>query len=135
MTLKRRPARRGARIIPPAERPDDPNRQTPHFCLAYLSADYAPSRCQQNERAAFATKLEELCKLTWLQIIQAPRHGSGCEKIARQSIAATIPTSITEDVESFLSLRFDGMKAMIGFRRGRVLHIVWLDRNFTVYQH
>ena len=52
----------------------------------------------------------------------------------RKSIDAPIPQSVTDDV-TFLVLRFNGKKAMIGYRDGRTFHILLLDHNFTAYKH
>ncbi len=52
----------------------------------------------------------------------------------RASIDAPLPKSITEDV-TFLILRFNGKKAMIGYRDGRTFHILLLDHDFSAYKH
>jgi len=72
--------------------------------------------------------------MSWAQINQAPRHGLGYEKISHTSIKAAIPPHITEDV-NFLAFRFSGKAPMVGYRKQEVFYIVWLDRNFTLYDH
>ena len=134
MTLRRRDAQGRGRLAAP-QPAEDTNRLTPHFCLAYLSPAHRVSDCEQAERAAFACKVEEMCRLTWAELTLAPRHGAGGEKIRRSEIRTAIPTAITDDVDHFLAFRFDGLKAVVGFRRGRVFHVVWLDRAFSVYRH
>jgi len=52
----------------------------------------------------------------------------------RGSIKAPLPASVTEDV-TFLVLRFNGKKPMIGYRDGRTFHILLLDHDFTAYKH
>jgi hypothetical protein len=73
-------------------------------------------------------------QLTWIQLQLTPRHGLGSEKIARAAIRPIIP-DIAKGVEFFLAFRFSGMKPMVGMRRGAVFHVLWLDRDFSVYPH
>jgi hypothetical protein len=58
----------------------------------------------------------------------------GCEKIARDAIRRPIPPGVTEDV-TFLAFRFHGMKPMVGYRVNEMFHIIWFDRDFTLYDH
>ena len=104
------------------------------FCLAHLHRDYCVTCCDRADQAAFALALRERSQLTWQQLRHAPRHGLGSEKIARDSIRATIP-EIAKGVDHFLAFRFSGLKPMVGLRRGTVFHIFWLDRDFTLYDH
>jgi len=96
---------------------------------------YGLDSCEVNEKVALAHKLHELCQLTWNQIINAPRHGMGSEKIERNAIiGSNIPSHITEDVD-FIAIRFDGLKPMVGYRFDRVFHVIWLDTKLTLYNH
>jgi hypothetical protein len=72
--------------------------------------------------------------MTWNQLVGSHRHGSGTEKTARQSIRAPIPRHVTEDV-TFLAFRFHRKRPMVGYRDGRIFHILWLDHSFSVYDH
>jgi hypothetical protein len=58
----------------------------------------------------------------------------GYEKIAKKSIRATIPTHIKDDVV-FIAFRFYGKAPMVGYREDVVFHLLWIDRDFTLYQH
>lgn len=107
---------------------------TPIFCLRYLQDPFCVVSCEQQEQAALAVTLRRLSFMTWAQIRNAPRHGLGTEKIARESLRAPVPEGITEDVV-FLAIRFHGKAPMVGYRSGQVFHIVWLDRAFTLYPH
>ena len=106
----------------------------PIFSLEYMVNEYGVGRCDAEQKAAFADALWQRSQLTWRQIIQAPRHGLGSEKIYRSSIAVGIPPAISEDVV-FLSMRFYSNAPMVGFRVGQIFHIVWLDTGFSVYDH
>lgn len=91
--LKRLPPATGKRF----SAPDDPTGSTQHrhpiFSLQYLSKtpDYSLAHCQREEKAAFADTLDKLSQMSWAAINQAPRKGSGYEKIARSAIEEPIP--------------------------------------------
>lgn len=107
----------------------------PIFSLQYLDKnDYSLGACTKEEKAAFADTLVRLSQLTWAEITQSPRHGLGYEKIARNSIHAPIPAHITEDI-TFIAFRFYGKAPMVGYREGAIFHILWIDRDFTLYHH
>ena len=111
------------------------NDRKPIFSLEYMVNDYSVANCNAEQKAAFADALWARSQMTWRQIIQAPRHGLGSEQIPRHAIRVGIPRAITEDVSEFLSMRFYTNAPMVGFRVGRIFHIVWLDRNYSVYDH
>ena len=76
-----------------------------------------------------ADTLWQLTQRTWLDLKLAPKHGSGCEKV-NPKVAK--PRDITDEVV-FLAFRFHGKCPMVGFRDGRMFHVVWIDRNHEVY--
>ena len=120
---------------PPLSGSGSSENEPPAFCFQYIRSTYCLTLCPQEEQAALAMTLYELSRLTWAQIHGAHRHEKGCEKIARTSIHGdSIPGHITEDVNLW-AFRFCGLAAMVGFRSGRIFHIVWLDRDFTLYKH
>ncbi|MEO0350602.1 MAG: hypothetical protein AAF282_11210 [Cyanobacteria bacterium P01_A01_bin.15] len=123
------------RIAPPTFKNDVPaEQQPPVFSLEYLQQDYCVTACQIEDQAKFALRLRKLGQLTWSQIQSASRHGLGYEKINRGAIRASIPRHITEDV-SFIAFRFSALKPMVGYRSGRVFYVIWLDKDFTLYDH
>lgn len=113
------------------ERPDECH---PVFSFEYLNKDYDVDSCTKDERAALCSKLAKLSKMTWTQIKQSPRHGLGFEKISRNSIKSGIPAAVTPEVD-LLAFRFCDLKPMVGFRVESVFFIVWLDRDFSLYDH
>lgn len=76
-----------------------------------------------------------LSRMPWRQIRQAPREGLGAEKIARHSIRRGIPRSVTDDVEWFHSLHYVGNKRFIGQKIGRIFYILWVDHDYSCYNH
>lgn len=73
--------------------------------------------------------------MTWNEIKLAPKHGLGSEKIARSSIKDTLPDFITDDVQELLAFRFKGKAPFLGHRRGPVLHVIFVDPKFDLYDH
>jgi hypothetical protein len=111
-----------------------PDQQPPVFSLRHLQRDWCITDCDKDDKAAFADRLRRLSQLSWAEIRAANKHGLGTEKIARNSIKAGIPGHVTEDV-NLIALRYNGLKPMVGYREGVTFHILWLDRNFTLYDH
>ena len=95
---------------------------------------YSVTCCDTVNQAAAVRRIFMLSKMTWSEILNAPRHGLGTEKIARSAIKASIPNTVTEDV-TFLALRYNGKAPMVGYRDGRTFHLLYLDHNFTLYHH
>jgi len=125
----------GPRLQVPLNADLPPDQQYPVFSLRWLpNGEYGLATCTPQEKAAFAQQLYQLSQVTWGQIWCAPRHGVGCEKIAQNAIRTGIPRHVTPDV-TLLVFRFDGLKPMVGYRDRAVFYILWLDRNFTLYQH
>ena len=112
----------------------DFNREKPTFCLRHIDSHYCISSCDVNEKASFADTLRNLSQLTWSELRSSPHRGMGCEKIARDALKRPIPPGITEDV-TFLAFRFHGKKPMVGYRVNEMFHIIWFDRDFTLYDH
>ncbi|MEM9538468.1 MAG: hypothetical protein AAGA60_03040 [Cyanobacteria bacterium P01_E01_bin.42] len=112
----------------------NPDRQTPIFSFKYLDRQYSIAQCTKDEKAALIDTLDRLSQLSWRELRQAPKHGLGYEKISRDAIRASIPNSITEDV-NFIAFRFCGKAPMVGYRDGAIFHLIWLDRDFSLYDH
>lgn len=134
--LKAQEARGKGQLKNPAPEQSIPSlQQTPLFCLNKIVSKYCLSRCEKNEKAAFADTLHRLSQLTWGEIQNAPKGGMGTEKISRDRLtSARIPSGITDDVQ-LLAIRFCGNAPMVGYKSERVFHVLFLDRDFTLYDH
>jgi hypothetical protein len=124
-TIKARPASVEA---------DDSDSKPPVFSFEYLQAGWCVQDCQQEERSKMLDKLRRLSALSWKDIRQQNRHHLGSEIIDRRSIRAAIPSFLTEDVKLLAFRAFD-KAAMVGYRNGRIFHVLWVDRTFTLYNH
>jgi hypothetical protein len=111
-------------------------KRKPVFSLHYLDKKYCVSECDKDEKAGLIDQLHILSNMTWQEIDSAPRHGIGREKIARNSIRGKFPDHIKhEENINICAFRFSGMKAMVGYRQENIFHIIWIDRDFTLYDH
>ena len=73
--------------------------------------------------------------LTWNEIKRAGRHGLGTEKISKDAIKEATPKFITEEIDTYLVFRYNGLKPMVGYRQRDVFYILWFDSDFTLYDH
>lgn len=116
---------------------DDPintDKERPIFSFHSLRERYCIRDCEKDELASLAKTLRNLSDLTWLEIKSCHKHGLGHEKIPSCAIKASIP-NILPKRDHFLAFRFSGKAPMVGYRDKSVFHILWLDRNFTLYDH
>ena len=108
-------------------------KETPIFCLNKIQKNYCLSKCEIRQKASLIDQLHALSQLTWQEIQAAHRHGLGCETINKDSLNCKVPLHMKD--ETLLALRYDGKKPFVGFRNGRIFHIVWIDRDFSLYPH
>jgi len=92
------------------------NREKVVFSLFHMvDGFYSLVNCESRDQLAFVDKMNMLSNMTWEEVLRAPRHGAGIEKINVKSIHAPLPRYITQDVK-LIAFRFSGMKPMVGFR-------------------
>jgi len=132
--LKDRGSKVGKVLKERTEQVENPDLKPPVFSFEYLQQNYCVADCNADERSSVLSKLHTLSKLSWQQLRQAPRHGLGYEIIARNSIKAPLPRILTDEV-NLIAFRAINMAPMVGFRVGRIFHILWVDRAFTLYNH
>lgn len=125
----------GKKIGISADKTENIDIKHPVFCLRHLHKKYHLNKCEDKEKIALITRMQKLSQMTWNDIQLADKHGFGTEKIKQSAITgAAIPSHLSKD-EVFYALRFDGLKPMVGFIRSFVFHIVYLDRDFSLYSH
>lgn len=134
MAIKRPKPQGGNRVSAPSSGGGPPTLEHPVFCLRDLQRNYDLNDCSHDQQRALVQKFRELSRLTWIEIRSAHRHGLGAEKISHDAIIPAVPPVVTQDV-TLLAFRFSGRNPMVGFRSGPVFKILWLDHNFTVYDH
>jgi hypothetical protein len=115
------------------EKRGDPEMEHFGFSLLYINQDNY-NGCDWDDKLALIDSLNTLSQLTWKQVHTLDRHKLGFETIPRKDLRFPIPAGIGQDVR-FSVFRFSGMKPMIGFRRSGVFFILWLDYDFSAYDH
>lgn len=128
-------ARGGKKVATPRKHAGgSTDHESPVYCFRYLDSDFHVAHCEQADQAALARTLVAMSQLTWGQLRDAGRHGKGFEHLPQDQVRIKIPRHITPDVR-LLVFRFSGIKAMLGYRDGRTLHILALDPQFIAYDH
>lgn len=111
-----------------------PQFEHPIFCLKFLHKEFSLEQCDKNDKSALIDQIYRLSQLTWREIMLAPKHGMGSEKISIDSLKTRLDNNFSED-ETILALRFSGKKPMVGIKRDNIFHILFLDTKFTLYKH
>ncbi len=106
----------------------------PIFSFHYLQNSYCISKCSRPQKIGFVDTMRILSSMLWNEIYSSGHHQHGKETIPRHRFKVPIPSSISDD-ENLIAIRFHENHPMVGVRRGDVFHVVWFDRNFTVYDH
>ena len=108
----------------------------PIFCLHYIANNkYSLANCTRDERAACMNTMRILSQFSW-QYIES-NHVKGCHIIKnKDSISVTKPEPSPMSPElPVIAFEFGDNKKMVGYRRECVFHIIWLDRDFSLYPH
>lgn len=113
---------------------DDSDLKPPVFSFEYLQTGWCIHDCQQEERSKMLDRLRRISQISWRDIRQQDRHAYGTETIDRGILKVGIPSFLTADVR-LLAFRAYDLVAMVGYRKGRIFHVVWIDREFKLYAH
>lgn len=133
--LKQPTKNQSTRLVSPAHPAiESTQHRKPMFALTNLQKGYCLSDCELSEKAEFAETIWRLSQLTWSEIQRSGKHQSGCETIPQSAIRVGLPPCVTPEVK-LLAFRFADKKAMVGYRKGELFHVLWLDRAFTLYHH
>ena len=108
----------------------------PLFGFKYL-ADCSFSSCRDGGFfSSFLLRLKKLSVLGWKEIALSGRHGFGMEKIPRTALNHELPSEITPEVPLFAFRAAGNNLPFVGFREGRVFHIVFIEASFgDIYNH
>ncbi|MCG7963751.1 MAG: hypothetical protein N0E54_13710 [Candidatus Thiodiazotropha taylori] len=108
--------------------------EAPVFSLQNIQKSHCLSKCERNEKAAFADTMHQLSSLLWRDIKRSGRHHLGYEKINRDSLKKPVPENVPEDA-NVIAFRFCDKAPMVGYRDKATFHVIWLDRDFSLYNH
>lgn len=106
--------------------------ETISFSFKYFSEKkHGLDDCDAAELKALIKHLKKISAMTWNSVRNSHRHGLGSEKIS--GIKESVPDEFRG--EQILAFRYNGKKPMVGIRRGSVFEILYVDTNFTLYDH
>ena len=133
--FKTKHSKQGRDLPAEAIKPQDHNAYHPAFCFKYLQkGKYHLDSCIADDAAALAKRLVKLGEMTWQQVLFADKRTLGSETIKRNAIRSGLPACLPEDAV-LLALRFNSSKPMVGFRDKKLFYVLWLDHDFTLYDH
>ena len=116
--------------------PEDYNQMVPLFSLERVqSGAHCFSQLDRDDKSAFADSIFKRRSLTWNDIQQNGRHQLGYEKIKTTAIKVTVPKFITEDSHNLIAFRYNGKRAMVGYRIKNIFYVLWFDHSFSLYDH
>lgn len=136
-SIKRKEARASDRIKAPEKAAEkSPEQLPPAFSFEHVQQSHCISMlADHTERGLLLEAFRKLGSMTWSQINSAPRHGLGYERMPFDQIKAPRPACISDDT-NLLVFRWKGKLPFVGFRDGRVLHVLWVEQNFgDLYNH
>lgn len=110
--------------------------QYPSFSFRFCcDRAYGIDRCSSKLRESLSKRIFRFSRMKWSKIYQNARHSWGSEQIPQREIKPELPDIISPDT-SLQVLRFTGGNhSMIGFRENGIFFILYLDHNFSVYNH
>ncbi len=111
------------------------NLKHPVFCFKYLHKDFCLDQCTSNEKRALINQIVMISQMDWNDLQLSGRHGMGSEKIPVNALKSNIPYTLTDDVKHLLAFRFDGLKSFVGHRNRFIFHVLFIDREYKLYNH
>lgn len=103
--------------------------------IHFSEKDYGLRDCTIKDLVSLIRKLKVLGTKTWTEISRSGKHELGCEILKTCELRKPLPSSVPANIDKVMCFRYKEKAPMIGFREGSVFHIVFLDRDFTLYQH
>ncbi|HIP47670.1 MAG TPA: hypothetical protein EYG92_01710 [Lutibacter sp.] len=97
---------------------------------------YHIDTCSQEQRSSLALKLSKIGQLSWQDLkTKATKSGLGYEFIDKKAIKGDSVDHLSEDIK-LMAFRFWTQAPMVGYRCSNgAFHILWLDKDFTLYNH
>lgn len=133
----RQPAQQVGSIV---KTPDAPrlstNDQHPLLCLEHNANEYGVVECETDEQAAFAQWIHRISQFTWGELALKKYDHYGYKQIDSDAIRILPPASAAARLDKYMVFRFqNGDGRVIGYRRDRVFHVLWVDAKLRLYKH
>lgn len=108
----------------------------PVFCFYHIATNkYSLDNCNRDERAACMNTMKILGQSLWQDI--ESNHIKSCHIIKNKDsihVARPEPSPMSPELP-IIAFEFGENKKMVGYRRDCVFHIIWFDRDFSLYPH
>jgi hypothetical protein len=121
-----------AGIVAPAPSTDD---EPPAFCFKHARRGFQITDLNPEGKAAVLDTIHRLTELSWALLKRMGKQG-GTEVIPRHRLRPTVPECVQDD-DDILSIRVekDTVFRLLGFRKDRLLHVLWIDPRGKCYPH
>jgi hypothetical protein len=109
------------------------NNETPVFSFKYVHKKYPLDNWGKRNIKSLIRHLQQMEDMTWNRIIADGRDGVlKYTQISQDDLPEKVPGNVSPDV-SIIELTVGDPCRLFGFRTGRVLNIIWFDKNHDVY--
>ena len=130
-TIKARTEQVAARIVnPPAAHPLDHDEHL-IFSLRSVQQEF---QCKKEDAHLVMGALQRASEQTWTELTTRAHDKGGMEFLPIEKMLRNWPASLGEPPERVAVLRFSQRGRIIGMRRARVFHIVWIDPLHEIYK-
>ena len=101
-----------------------------------MRSGYTIDECRQAGKAEeFLEALWRRSKLTWRDLLVADHEKIGAEPLPQSRVTSTAIANLTPD-EKLLVFRFASRTGrIVGYREGRIYHVLWVDPSLSLYPH
>lgn len=93
--------------------------------------------CDIQQFKGLSDRLRIISTLTWQQLKNEPHDKYGYEALSKEIFNASFPEFAAND-DVIIVFRFGGGRhggRIAGVRRDNVFHVLFIDRDFTLYNH
>ena len=108
------------------------------FSFRYLQKDYGldHKRLTKEYKLQLLSKLIRTTNMTWLQLELKNKRDGGLEKIPKNCLKKSLPSVVSDDIDKLYVLRFASQECrLIGFRRGNIFFVLFIDPDLSLYNH
>lgn len=108
------------------------------FSFRYLHKDYGLEHKNLTKyyKLQLLSRLVRTTNMTWLQLELKNKKDGGIERIPKECLKKSLPYVVTDDIDKLYVLRFASQQCrLIGFRRGNIFFVLFIDPDLSLYNH
>lgn len=109
----------------------------PYFSFRYIdTGSYCIKKCSIEQFRSISDKLRILSGLDWGTIDTSPRETNGYEMLPVSELKSASPPPPFSNETQVVVFRFGGKKGrIVGIKRDSMFYVLFIDHNFTLYDH